>query len=195
MDSPFPVFVSVPVAQLGQPVSVWHGLSYPNGVTVNSVGEVVVSQSHGDVIIFDKEGKRLRSVQHKLGFFFGVTVDGEDNIYCIDLHSNKILRCNRDGGRVKEHQVKHVQGSEHHGVAVVGDEVMVCERVNKGTIMVYDRELKYLRKITGRGMGTFYELSPDSHGNCMSQTIITRPSESSVSMVTSCAPLAVMTIE
>ena len=60
-DSPFPVFVSVPFAQLGRPVSVWHCLSRPTGVTVNSVGEVVVSERR-NVIIFDKEGKRMRSV-------------------------------------------------------------------------------------------------------------------------------------
>ena len=162
-DSPFPVFV--PVAQLGRPVRVWRDLCVPTGVAVNSVGEVVVSQRYGDVIIFDKKGKRLRSVQHKLEECSGVAVDGEDNIYCIDLGSNKIMRCNRNGGRVKVHKVKQVQGSGHRGVAVVGDEVMVCECSNKGTIMVYNRQLKYVRQITGRGMGEFYDLSPDNHGN------------------------------
>ena len=164
-DSPFPVFVSIPVAQLGRPVSVWRGLSWPTGVAVNSVGEVVVIDSDEDVIIFDKEGKRLRSVQHKLGDYYGVAVDGEDNIYCTDYDSNKIMRCNRNGGRVKVHKVKQVQGPGHCGVAVVGDEVMVCGHDNEGTIMVYDRELKYVRQIAGRGMGTFFDLSPDSHGN------------------------------
>ena len=164
-DSPFPVFVSVPVAQLGRPVSVWRCLSRPTGVAVNSVGEVVVSQGSGDVIIFDKENKRLRHVQHKLGSCFGVAVDEKDNIYCTDLSSNKIMRCNRNGGRVKVHQVKQGQGQRHLGVAVVGDEVMVCERGNEGTIMVYDRELKYLRQISGRGMGRLYDFSPDIHGN------------------------------
>ena len=164
-DSPFPMFVSIPVAQLGRPVSVWRDLCHPTGVAVNSVGEVLVSERYGDVIIFDKEGKRLRSNQHELGRCSGVAVDGEDNIYCIDFHSNKIMTCNRNGGRVKVHKVKQVQGSGHLGVAVVGDEVMVCERGNKGTIMVYDRQLKYVRQITGRGMGVFINLSPDSHGN------------------------------
>ena len=32
-------------------------------------------------------------------------------------------------------------------------------------LMVYDRQLQYVRQIAGRGMGTFYDLSPDSHGN------------------------------
>ena len=164
-DSPFPVFVCIPVAQLGRPVSVWRGVSLPHSVAVNSVGEVLVSESGGDVIIFDKEGKRLRSVQHKLRWCHGVAVDGEDNIYCIDVSSNKIMRCNRNGGRVKMHKVKKMEGSERLGVAVVGDEVMVCERGNKGTIMVYDRELKYVGRIAGRSMGEFYDLSPDSHGN------------------------------
>ena len=164
-DSPFPVFVSVPVAQLGRPVSVWRGVCEPNGVAVNSVGEVVVSEPYGDVIIFDKEGKRLSSVQHKLRHCYGVAVDGEDNIYCSDVNSNKIMRCNRNGGRVKVHKVKQVQGPGHRGVAVVGDEVMVCECGDKGTIMVYDRQLKYVRQITGRSIGLFNDLSPDSHGN------------------------------
>ena len=164
-DSPFPVFVSIPVAQLGSPVSVCCGLSLPTVVAVNSVGEVVVSERVGDVIICDKEGKRLRSVQHKLGRCYGVAVDGKDSIYCSDFDSNKIVRCNRDGGRVKVHKVKQVRGPGHHSVAVVGDEVMVCECGSKGTIMVYDRELKYVRQIAGKGMGQFCDLSPDSHGN------------------------------
>ena len=159
----FSVFVSIPVAQLVRPVSVWRGLSQPTGVTVNSVGEVVVSEVDRDVIIFDQEGKRLSSVQHKLGCCYVVAVDWEDNIYCVDLYTKKVMRCNRNGGSVMVH--KEVQGSGHRGVAVVGDEVMVCERGNKGTIMVYDRELEYMRQITGRDMGTFYDLSPDSHGN------------------------------
>ena len=162
VNSPFPVFVSDPAPV---PVSVWRGLSQPTGVAVNSVGEVVVVSEDGDVIIVDKEGKRLRSVQHKLGYCYGVAVDGEDNIYCIDLYSNKIMTCNRNGGRVKVHQVKQVQGPGHSCVAVVGDEVMVCECGNKGTIMVYDRQLKNVRHIAGKGMGTFYDLSPDNHGN------------------------------
>ena len=158
-------FVSVPVAQLGRHVSVWHGSSRPTGVAVNSVGEVVVSERIGDVVIYDKEGKRLRSFQHNLTWCDGVAVDGENNIYCIDFIYNKIMRCNKNGGRVKVPQVNQVQCPGHCGMAVIEDEVMVCELGNEGTIMVYDRELKCVRQIVGRGMGRFCDLSPDSHGN------------------------------
>ena len=41
----------------------------------------------------------------------------------------------------------------------------MCECGNKGTIMVYDRELEYVRQIACRGMKTFHGLSTDSHGN------------------------------
>ena len=47
------------------------------------------------------------------------------------------------------HIVSLVKGPGHVDVAVVGDEVMVTERGNKGVIMVYDRELKYVRQIVG----------------------------------------------
>ena len=164
-DGPFPVLVSISVAQLGRPVSVCRGLSLPTVVAVNSVGEVMVSERGGDIIIFDRGGRRLGIVQHKLGRCYGVAVDGDDNIYLSDFDSNKIVRHNRNGGRVKVHKVKQVQGPGHHSVTVVGDEVMVCERGNKGTIMVYDREVKYVRQIAGKGMGELYDLSPDSHGN------------------------------
>ncbi len=37
-----------------------------------------------------------------------------------------------------------MKGPGHVGVAVLGDEVLVCEYRNKGTIMVYDRrDFKY----------------------------------------------------
>ena len=125
----------------------------------------MVIDSAGDVIIFDKEGNRLRSFQLELGDCYGVAVDEEDNIYCTDSHSIKMLRCNRNGCSVMMHRVKQVQGPGHYGVAGVRDEVMVCECSNKGTIMMYDRELKHVRQIAGRGMGRFCDLSPDSHGN------------------------------
>ena len=163
--SPFPMFVFLPLVQLGKHVRVWSGLSYPAGVTVNSLGEIIVTERQGDVITFDREGNRLRSVKHKFGFQFSVAVDGMDNIYCTDVESNKVFTSNMNGGNVQVHDIKQVGGAGHLGVAVVGDEVMMCQHYNKGTIMVYDRELKYVRQIVGRDMGGFGDLSPDSHGN------------------------------
>ena len=61
--------------------------------------------------------------------------------------------------------VELVKGPGHVDVAVVGDEVMVTERGNKGVIMVYDRELKYVRQIVGVNNNMLYGQCPDNHQN------------------------------
>ena len=53
----------------------------------------------------------------------------------------------------------------HFGVAAVGDEVMLCECCGKSTIMIYNRELEYVRCIVHDDMGLFYNLSSDYHDN------------------------------
>lgn len=63
---------------------------------------------------------------------------------------------------------------------------MVCEYGSKGTIMVYDRELWYVRCIQHEGIGQIMDVSADSHGNLY----VTRGSKSSVVIVSSCTPLA-----
>ena len=166
--SPFPVFVSIPPTQLGNPVKVWSGIRYPTGVTMISEGDIIVTELYGGIVKFDKEGKKHVLVEYSkcmLQCLIAVAVDNEDNIYCTDLNSNKIMRCNKNGGNVQVHEIKQVKGPGHRGVIIVGDEVMLCECMNTGTVMVYDRELKYVRRIEHGGMGTFWGVSTDNHGN------------------------------
>ena len=58
-----------------------------------------------------------------------------------------------------------MNGPGHWGVEVVGNEVMLCECDNEGTIMVYDKELKYLICIQHERAGKLRDVSADSHGN------------------------------
>ena len=163
--SPFPVFISIPPTQLGKPVKVWTNLTRPTGVTVNSVGEILVLEESGKIIKFDTVGNRRTLVeQNRVNALRKIAVDGEDNIYCIEQTYNTILRCDRNGGNIQVQEVEHVK-KRQRGVAVVGEEVMVCVMDNKGTIMVYDKELNYARCIEHRDMGYFYAISADSHGN------------------------------
>ena len=163
--SPFPVFVSIPPTQLGKPVKVWTNLTEPTGITKNSVGEILVSEENGNVIKFDTEGNRRTLVkQDRLNDLSKIAVDDEDNIYCIKENSNRILRCDRNGGNIQVQEVKHVKKGQW-GLAVVGEEVMVCVQYNSGTISVYDKELNYVRSIEHRNMGDFLAISADSHGN------------------------------
>ena len=166
--SPFLVFVSIPPTQLGKPVKVFNNIKSPVGVAVNSIGELVVTEQNGDIIKFDKEAKQKVFVKHlvsQLSALDGVAADDEDNIYCVDEESGKILKCDKDGGNIQVHEVKQVKGPGHTGLTVLREEVMVCERKNRGTVMVYDRELKYVRRIEHGDLGEFCDVSADCHGN------------------------------
>ena len=166
--SPFSVSVSISPTQLGKPVKVWTGISYPYGVTVNSEGDIIVCESEGDIIKLDKEGKKHVIVKHStttLTWLSDVATDKEDNIYCTDWKTSNVLRCDKNGRNVRVYDVQLVKGPGHWGVAVVGDEVMLCERNNESTIIIYDRKLEYVRHIVHEDMGQFTNLSSDSHGN------------------------------
>ena len=161
--SPFPVFVSIPPTQLGKPVKVWDDINVASGITTNSVGDVIVTEHDGDIVKLESKGKTSVLVKHSDSNC--VSTDDEDNIYCTDYYSNKVMKCNKNGGNVQVHEVKQVKGPGHYGVAVVGDEVMLCELDNEGTIMMYDRELKYVRRVQHSGLGRFKGVSADNHGN------------------------------
>ena len=170
--SPFPVFVSIHPTQLDKPVKVWDGIEHAHGITTNSVGDVIVTEYFRDIVKLESKGKTSVLVEHsdsklasKLAMLESVSTDDEDNIYCTDYDSNKVMKCNKNGGNVQVYEVEQVKDPGHWGVAVVGDEVMLCEYDNQGTIMVYNRELKYLRRVEHRGMGELKGVSADNHGN------------------------------
>ena len=168
--SPFPVLVCSPPTLLDKPVKVWDCLKEPCGIIINSVGEIIVTECIGDVVVMDKDGTRLRSIKssdHHFKQLQGVAVDIEDNIYFTD-DSDRIFKSNKNCSEVEVHRIQQVKGPGHLDVAVVGDEVMVTECENEGVIMVYDRELKYVRQIVGVNNDTLYGLCPDSHQNVYS---------------------------
>ena len=165
--SPFTMTVYISPAQLDKPVKVWGGVTRPFGITVNSVGEIIVAEFNRDIVVFDKEGKRLRRIecsQHQIDEVRSVAIDNEDNIYFTGSRSNKIAKSNRNCDKFQVREVQQVKGPGYYDIAVVGDEVMVTELKNEGQIMVYDRELNYVRQITGRSKTPLRCLHPDCHG-------------------------------
>ena len=61
--SPFTMTVYMSPAQLDKPDKIWGGVTMPFSVAVNSVGEIIVAESDGDIVVFEREGKRLRSIE------------------------------------------------------------------------------------------------------------------------------------
>ena len=162
-DSPFPVFVSIHPTQLGKPVKLWNNLYHPTGITVNSSKEILFTEFTRNVIKLtpDKQVKTL-VVQQELQELWNITVDYEDIIYCTCGTTSKILRSDGDGGNVQVKEVKQVNGRGYNDVAVIGDEVMMCEAHCTGTIVVFDKELNYLRHIE---QNLACGIASDNYGN------------------------------
>ena len=164
--SPFPVFVSIHPTQLGKPVKVWGGVSRPTGITGNSRGDLLVTEHSGSIIKLDANGKKEKLLTLKeLKGLRRIAVDDEDNIYCIDEASNKILTCDKNGRNVRVHQVKLEKGVGRRTLCIVKNNLLISERGYSGAIMVYDRELNYVRCIQYKGMGAAWDISADVHGN------------------------------
>ena len=163
--SPFPVFVSIYPTQLGKPVKVWRDVSRPGGITENSRGDLLVTEQNGSITKFDVNGKREKLVtQNELKSLFCIAVDDEDNMYCIDEFSNKILTCDKNGRNVRVHQVKLEKGVGRNALCIVQNNLLISELHFYGAIMVYDRELNYVRCIQHKDMGAVRGISADVHG-------------------------------
>ena len=165
-DSPFPVFASIHPNQLGKPVRVITGLrDNPAGITFNLEEKVIVSNYHEDVVLMDKKGNelsRIKKSDHNLEYPRGVAVDEDDNIYIICESTSIISKYDKQMKKIAEQKGQ----SGHNCVAVVGDEIMVCERP-RGTIKVYSKELKYVRAIVSHDQqaSEFTSISSDEHSN------------------------------
>ena len=169
-DSPFPVSVSISPTLLGQPVKVVVSdeLPIPTSVAINSEGELLVLLYDTRLVKLNKEGGMHTLVEFNNKLFpeaNSIATDNEDNIYCVSVNSNKILCCDKNGGNIQVHKVQQVKGPCYWGVAVVGDEVMVTECGNASTIMIYDKQFKYVRRIQQAGDRRYVRLSLNTRDN------------------------------
>ena len=164
--SPFPVLVSIHPTQLRKPVKVWNDLHYPSGITVNSSREILFTECNRNIMKLtpDKQVKTL-ALGHGLQGMCNITVDCEDNIYCTWSDTSMIFRSDRGGGIVLVKEVKQVNGRGYWDVAVIGDEVVMCEANCDGTIVVFDKEFNYLRHIEQKCAGRLYGIASDNYGN------------------------------
>ena len=165
--SPFPVFVNCSPSGFDQPVRVWNEIKQPSGIGINSSNEVFVSEYYGDIVKIDHKGNKEVIVEHSktgLTILRAISTTAND-IYCVDRDTNRVMRCDKNGDNIQITEVQQEHGPGYWGVTVVGEEVMVCERNNKGSILVYNKLLDYLRRIQHIGLGEIMAVSADCHGN------------------------------
>jgi len=140
----------------------------PFGITTNSKGEILVALRTGitDIVKYDAEGKRADLVE-KSGLIHPrcIACDDEDNIYCIDEKSNKILTCNDNGDNIQVHEVVLEKNSNgRSALAITDQKLFMAEYQALGTIKVYNKKLRPLATIKHRNMRVRY-ISVNVHQN------------------------------
>ena len=166
--SPFPVYVSIHPTQLGKPVKIWTEISSPSGITVNSKGEILVSSAANSpaLVKFNTEGKRAVIVNiSDLTMPRCVACDGEDNVYCIDQMSAKILTCTSDGGNIRLRSLALEKNSPGRcALGIINNRLHISEQDHLGVVKVYDKELTLLSTIKYRNMFVC-GIAADAHRN------------------------------
>ena len=165
--SPFPVFVSIHPTLLGKPVRVITGVELPWDVAVSATGNIIVTEYSGKGVIFDKSQKKVRSEITSKFNPKCVAVDNTDGSIYVNDRKNNIVKLNPDFELVGE--LTGQEGARYRYMAVVGDEVMVTECC-KNVVMVYTKDLKYVRQFGSHGDGpgqfmNIFSLSSGETGN------------------------------
>ena len=148
--SPFPVFVSIHPTLLGKPLRVITGVTKPYDVAVTTTGNIVAAESK-NIALFDKNGKKLRNIDISRSDLdpWGVAVDNTNGCMYIS-GQRKIIKFSPDFKLLEEFPGQ--EGTYHRYMAVVGDEAMVGER-SKNVVMVFTKDLKYMRQFGSHGDG------------------------------------------
>ena len=156
--------------KLNSPTKVWNNVISPISIAINSHKEIFIAEYYKAIEVFNEEGLRIRCIDQKSLKINGLrrlAIDHEDNVYYIGGSSNNIGKCDRYFNNVQVQEVKQLQDSGHYDIIVVGEEVLVTELNNKGQIIVYDRDLNFVRHIctTIKTKTILRYMCPDSHGN------------------------------
>ena len=151
--SPFSVFVRVSPAQLKEPVRRINGGKRPCGVAISKDEEVVVAEWGGGVVsVFDKQGRKLRTIQHNdLPHPRGVATDPDGNIY-VSNSKDTVVKFSRDGQPL---QVNKSLGPNLYLSRVIGDTLYICSSEN--VLLVACEDLHVIKKFgkKGKGKGEF----------------------------------------
>ena len=168
--SPYPVFMKISPTQLGKPVKVIGGMNKPIDIAINSAGEVLVAEQHGDVVVLDKSGKKLYNIakaQYHFKDLQGIAVDKDDNIYLIDQGNNKLFKFNQNHELVKvTGQGQELKQFNPSGISVCGEQVIV-ELSSPPYLYIFHTNLELDRKIDLKraGVGDVMGIASDEHMN------------------------------
>ena len=170
--SPFPVYVSNHPTQLDKPVKVLVGLTRPLGITSNSKGEIFVIavlsiRGTTDIVKYRTKERRAELIEISgLVIPCCIACDDEDNVYCIDRGSNKILTCESNGNNIQIYEVELEKNSSGRTTLAINDKkIFIAEFGLRGIIKVYNKQLQYLATIIKHRNMNVVDISFDIHQN------------------------------
>ena len=154
--SPFQVFAKIHPTQLGEPVRVVEGVSYPWGVAVNSKQQLVVAEDRKNIMVFDRSGKKARTIIcENCSRLHGVTVDKNGNIYVSDLGISSLLKFTKEGKLMKVVGRKGTQPGEFRDLTFmkfINNKLYVCDRGNH-RVQILNTNLEYVNSFGSCGSG------------------------------------------
>ena len=145
-----------------------------NNVQPQAAVNLVVGEWGGKkVIVFDKDGNRIQTIEYeRLKGVRGVAVDEDDSLYITDPDSDSILKFSKEGKLVKAVGQRGAQPGEFNipiSVKIINDKLYICDYGNH-RVQILNRDMEYVESFGrhGSGDGEFihpYDLAQDRAGN------------------------------
>ena len=144
VGSPFQVFAKIHPTQLGKPVRVMEGVSFPWGIALNSKQQLVVGEwGARRVGVFGKEVQSIAFREFECPN--GVAVDKDDNVYVSDTKTSSLFKFSKEWKLVKVArngtQLGHFKDLSF--IKVINDKLYVCDRGND-RFQILNTNLEYV---------------------------------------------------
>ena len=151
--SPFNVFALLPPTQLKQPVKPFGSVRTPYGITISKSGEVIVTEWCGEVLVFNKQGEKLRAIKHSsVKYPRGVATDPDGHIYVSSCSPPTVAKFSADGQTLLV-QAKIKSKDELRMIRVNNGQLFFCSRIDRAIIVLDCRNLKEVRRFRCEGSG------------------------------------------
>ena len=157
IDSPFKVFVRIPVSKIKHPVAEITDLVCSGGLHSTAEGILVCNCREDQIAVYNHNLKKVTTIgggshfrAKKLKKPMEITTDSQSNIYVTTAEDNCLHKFTKDGTHIKT-----VTGSGHkggqfnlpNGMCIVEDQFLyVCDTKNH-RVLVFDLNLQFLQAI------------------------------------------------